>query len=48
MYAYIDRKKLPVTTLFYWFERDKDILEIFDLKKLKFLKQDLKNISVEN
>ncbi|MGC6429727.1 MAG: DNA-directed RNA polymerase subunit beta [Jejuia sp.] len=34
MYAYIDRKKkLPVTTLFraIGFERDKDILEIFDL-----------------
>src|SRR5690606_42096295 len=34
MYAYIDRKKkLPVTTLFRakGFERDKDILEIFDL-----------------
>jgi DNA-directed RNA polymerase subunit beta len=42
MYAYIDRKKkLPVTTLFraIGFERDKDILEIFDLRKLKFLKQ---------
>ncbi len=36
MYAYIDRKKkLPVTTLFraIGFERDKDILEIFDLRK---------------
>jgi DNA-directed RNA polymerase subunit beta len=46
MYAYIDRKKkLPVTTLFraIGFERDKDILEIFLLlRKLKFLKQDLK------
>jgi DNA-directed RNA polymerase subunit beta len=34
MYAYIDRKKkLPVTTLFraIGYERDKDILEIFDL-----------------
>jgi DNA-directed RNA polymerase subunit beta len=34
MYAYIDRKKkLPVTTLFraIGFERDKDILELFDL-----------------
>ncbi|GFS04157.1 DNA-directed RNA polymerase subunit beta [Elysia marginata] len=34
MYAYIDRKKkLPVTTLFraIGFERDKDILEVFDL-----------------
>jgi DNA-directed RNA polymerase subunit beta len=51
MYAYIDRKKkLPVTTLFRaGFERDKDILEILTLlRKLKFLKQDLKNISVEN
>jgi DNA-directed RNA polymerase subunit beta len=45
MYAYIDRKKLPVTTLFraIGFERDKDILEILTLlRKLKFLKQDLK------
>ncbi|TDT39622.1 DNA-directed RNA polymerase subunit beta [Maribacter spongiicola] len=36
MYAYIDRKKkLPVTTLFraIGFERDKDILEIFDLSE---------------
>jgi DNA-directed RNA polymerase subunit beta len=52
MYAYIDRKKkLPVTTLFraIGFERDKDILEIFDLlKKLKFLKQVLKNILEEH
>jgi DNA-directed RNA polymerase subunit beta len=32
MYAYIDRKKkLPVTIPCNWFERDKDILEIFDL-----------------
>ena len=36
MYAYIDRKKkLPITTLFraIGFERDKDILEIFDLSE---------------
>src|SRR6056300_411669 len=36
MYAYIDsKKKLPVTTLFraIGFERDKDILEIFDLSE---------------
>ena len=36
MYAYIDRKKkLPVTTLFraIGYERDKDILEIFDLSE---------------
>ncbi|MEO9894076.1 DNA-directed RNA polymerase subunit beta [Aurantibacter sp.] len=36
MFAYIDRKKkLPVTTLFraIGFERDKDILEIFDLSE---------------
>ena len=46
MYAYIDRKKkLPVTTLFraIGFERDKDILEIFDLaEKVKASKTGLK------
>jgi DNA-directed RNA polymerase subunit beta len=44
MYAYIDRKKLPVTTLFraIGFERE-GYLEILTLlRKLKFLKQDLK------
>jgi DNA-directed RNA polymerase subunit beta len=46
MYAYIDRKKkLPVTTLFraIGFERDKDILEIFDLaEEIKVSKTSLK------
>ncbi|MBT8279670.1 MAG: DNA-directed RNA polymerase subunit beta [Bacteroidia bacterium] len=46
MYAYIDRKKkLPVTTLFraIGFERDKDILEIFDLaEEIKSTKTGLK------
>ena len=46
MYAYIDRKKkLPVTTLFraIGFERDKDILEIFDLaEEVKASKTGLK------
>ena len=46
MYAYIDRKKkLPVTTLFraIGFERDKDILEIFDLaEEIKVSKTALK------
>lgn len=46
MYAYIDRKKkLPVTTLFraIGFERDKDILEIFDLaEEIKATKTGLK------
>ncbi|WP_375239429.1 DNA-directed RNA polymerase subunit beta [Aurantibacter sp.] len=46
MYAYIDRKKkLPVTTLFraIGFERDKDILEIFDLaEEIKVSKTGLK------
>ncbi len=48
MYAYIDRKKkLPVTTLFraIGFERDKDILEIFDLsEEIKVTKTGLKKI----
>ena len=48
MYAYIDRKKkLPVTTLFraIGFERDKDILEIFDLaEEVKASKTGLKKI----
>ena len=48
MYAYIDRKKkLPVTTLFraIGFERDKDILEIFDLaEEVKVSKSGLKKI----
>ncbi len=48
MYAYIDRKKkLPVTTLFraIGFERDKDILEIFDLaEELKVSKSGLKKV----
>jgi DNA-directed RNA polymerase subunit beta len=48
MYAYIDRKKkLPVTTLFraIGFERDKDILEIFDLaEEVKVSKAGLKKI----
>ena len=46
MYVYIDRKKkLPVTTLFraIGFERDKDILEIFDLaEEIKVSKTGLK------
>ena len=46
MYAYIDRKKkLPVTTLFraIGYERDKDILEIFDLaEEIKVSKSALK------
>ncbi len=46
MYAYIDRKKkLPVTTLFraIGYERDKDILEIFDLaEEVKSTKTGLK------
>ena len=46
MYAYIDRKKkLPVTTLFraIGFERDKDILEIFNLaEEIKATKTGLK------
>ena len=46
MYAYIDRKKkLPVTTLLraIGFERDKDILEIFDLaEEIKVSKSELK------
>ena len=46
MYAYIDRKKkLPVTTLFraIGFERDKDILEIFNLaEEIKASKTGLK------
>jgi DNA-directed RNA polymerase subunit beta len=46
MYAYIDRKKkLPVTTLFraIGFERERISLRFLTLlKKLKFLKQDLK------
>jgi DNA-directed RNA polymerase subunit beta len=46
MYAYIDRKKkLPVTTLFraIGYERDKDILEIFDLAdEIKVSKASLK------
>ena len=46
MYAYIDRKKkLPVTTLFraIGYERDKDILEIFDLaEEVKASKTGLK------
>ena len=48
MYAYIDRKKkLPVTTLLraIGFERDKDILEIFDLaEEVKVSKAGLKRI----
>jgi len=46
MYAYIDRKKkLPITTLFraIGYERDKDILEIFDLaEEIKVSKANLK------
>ncbi len=48
MYAYIDRKKkLPVTTLFraIGYERDKDILEIFDLsEEVKVTKAGLKKV----
>ncbi|MGA0829621.1 MAG: DNA-directed RNA polymerase subunit beta, partial [Flavobacteriaceae bacterium] len=48
MYAYIDRKKkLPVTTLFraIGYERDKDILEIFDLsEEVKVSKTGLKKV----
>ncbi len=48
MYAYIDRKKkLPVTTLFraIGFERDKDILEIFDLAdEVRVSKSGLKKV----
>ncbi len=48
MYAYIDRKKkLPVTTLFraIGYERDKDILEIFDLaEEIKVSKAGLKKV----
>jgi len=48
MYAYIDRKKkLPVTTLFraIGYERDKDILEIFDLaEEIKVSKSGLKKV----
>ena len=48
MYAYIDRKKkLPVTTLLraIGYERDKDILEIFDLaEEVKVSKSGLKKI----
>ncbi|MGO3812543.1 DNA-directed RNA polymerase subunit beta [Mesonia sp.] len=48
MYAYIDRKKkLPVTTLFraIGFERDKDILKIFDLaEEIKVSKSGLKKV----
>ena len=48
MYAYIDRKKkLPVTTLFraIGFERDKDILEIFDLaEEVKVSKSGLRKV----
>ncbi len=48
MYAYIDRKKkLPVTTLLraIGFEKDKDILEIFDLAEdIKVNKSNLKKI----
>ena len=49
MYAYIDRKKkLPVTTLFraIGYERDKDILEIFDLaEEVKVTKSGIKKTS---
>jgi DNA-directed RNA polymerase subunit beta len=52
MYAYIDRKKkLPVTTLFraIGFERDKDILEIFDLsEEVKVSKAGLKKVLGRN
>ncbi len=48
MYAYIDRKKkLPVTTLFraIGYERDKDILEIFDLaEEIKVSKSGVKKV----
>ena len=49
MYAYIDRKKkLPVTTLLraIGFERDKDILELFDLaEEIKVSKAGLKRVT---
>ncbi len=49
MYAYIDRKKkLPVTTLLrsIGYERDKDILEIFDLaEEVKVSKSGLKKLT---
>ena len=49
MYAYIDRKKkLPVTTLLrsIGYERDKDILEIFDLaEEVKVSKAALKKLA---
>ncbi|MBS9766056.1 MAG: DNA-directed RNA polymerase subunit beta [Flavobacteriaceae bacterium] len=48
MYAYIDRKKkLPITTLFraIGYERDKDILEIFDLaEEVRVSKTGLKKV----
>lgn len=48
MYAYIDRKKkLPITTLFraIGYERDKDILEIFNLaEEVKVSKSGLKKV----
>jgi DNA-directed RNA polymerase subunit beta len=48
MYAYIDRKKkLPVTTLFraIGYERDKDILEIFNLaEEIKVTKTGIKKV----
>ncbi len=48
MYAYIDRKKkLPVTTLFraIGYERDKDILEMFDLSdEIRVSKSGLKKV----
>jgi len=48
MYAYIDRKKkLPVTTLFraIGYERDKDILEIFNLaEEIKVSKSGIKKV----
>ena len=48
MYAYIDRKRsFPVTTLFraIGYERDKDILEIFDLaEEIKVSKANLKKV----
>jgi DNA-directed RNA polymerase subunit beta len=45
MYAYIDRKKSYLLLHFScnWFERDKDILEIFDLaEEIKVSKTGLK------
>ena len=45
MYAYIDREKLPVTTLFraIGYQGDKEILEIFDLaEEIKVTKAGLK------